>query len=275
MTSIGFAETQSDKFFLDKAKYIIPKLSNIMKTIGSPSRENIHSNTFKVLVWNMYKADKPNWARDFRYLARGRDILLLQEMFLDKESIVGINMNEVLRDMTGYEFLTATSFIFADTGARTGVINASTIESKKVIPVRSRPREPIVNTPKMGLITYYDLEGSNERLLVANIHAVNFVSVFALDTHVRQLTAHIKRHKGPVIYAGDFNTWSIGKLQLVERAMKEVGLKAVTWKKDTRMRTLGQPLDHVYYRGLKVVTEKVWGEIEGSDHKALEVEFSL
>ena len=42
--------------------------------------------------------------------------------------------------------------------------------------VSSDYREPFVNTSKMGLFTKYNISGSNQMLLVANIHALNFVS---------------------------------------------------------------------------------------------------
>ena len=52
---------------------------------------------------------------------------------------------------------------------------------------------------------------------------------------------------------------------------KHLGLTEVTFANDQRMRTFGKILDHVLIKKLSVKSSRVYGEIDGSDHKALEV----
>ena len=229
----------------------------------------------------MYKGDIPAWEEDYHFLKTGHDIILLQEMFLESR------MTRVFSTHSDYEYHTAASFIYKQRkdkhsertllDVRTGVINASNVAATKIEFQRSIPREPIIKTPKMILMTTYPIQGSTKELLTINIHAINFVTTEMLSQQVLPALEAAKKHDGPVVFGGDFNVWSPGKTRFLKRAMRKYGFSEVKFKKshDTRMRTLGHILDYVFVRGLTPGFRRVWGEIEGSDHKAMTVHFKV
>ena len=132
-------------------------------------------------------------------------------------------------------------------------------------------REPWLRTDKATVITEYALDGLSETLLVVNVHAVNFTfGLGAFEAQIGAAADVIGRHRGPVIFTGDFNTWRQGRLALVSALVAENGLRPVDFERDARKRFLGKPLDHVYVRGLDVEAAVTW-DTETSDHNPMGV----
>lgn len=254
---------------IDNLNIYIPKHKDIMTSIGEPNRADLSPENIRVVVWNMYKGKNPTWEKNYKFLAHNRDILMLQEMYLDDK------MKGVFEDDVDHEYHTATSFIYRKGNIRTGVATASSVKPSHIFYQQSRVREPGINTPKMALFAFYPIAGSEKDLMTINIHAINFVSTTGLATQIKDIEDEMRKHDGPIIFAGDFNTWSPGKVQFVKRMALRHDLKEVVFKDDQRMRTFGQPIDYVFYRGLEVKKEKVWGELNGADHKAMEVIFKI
>ena len=135
--------------------------------------------------------------------------------------------------------------------------------------------EPLIRIPKIGLAAAYPLAGLEEQLLVVNIHLVNFTfDTRAVRHQIEALEAIVRNHEGPVIVAGDFNTWSDKREALVQEKMAELSLTAVAFDPDHRVRFLGRPVDGVYFRGLEVVRSRSH-VVDSSDHNPLEVRFRL
>lgn len=258
-------------------RFIIPGDNDVLKVINQTEKTAslesvVPRDDIKVLVWNMYKAGKDSWASDYRKLIKNVDILMLQEIFTVPKMI-----HEIRRD-TGRLYFLATSFKDKKKNlARTGTATASRFSPVSVGWQRSRYREPIIRTPKMVSIAEYDLSGTDDNLLTLNIHAINFVSTRKLKHMIVTALERAAKHRGPVVFAGDFNTWSKRKLRMMYREMNRYNFKEVRFprlgKDDGRMKTFGNILDHVFVRDLKVKKAKVYANIEGSDHKAMEVHF--
>ncbi|EQC48840.1 endonuclease/exonuclease/phosphatase family protein [Bacteriovorax sp. BSW11_IV] len=248
--------------------YEVPKNGDFVETLGHPSTDSLNPNHISVLVWNMYKGQNETWKEDYLELSKNKDILLLQEMFLNEK------MRSTFSEQEGIEFQTGTSFIYVKDDAKTGVINASTAKAQEIIPRQSKVREPVINTPKMAMITTYSLAGRNDKLMVINIHAINFVTALELSVQLFDLASFIEKHNGPVVFAGDFNVWSTQKQKLLFYIVKKLGLKTVEFDpaSDDRMRVFGRIIDFIFIRGLEYDNSRVWGEIEGSDHKAMTVD---
>ncbi len=162
----------------------------------------------------------------------------------------------------------ASSFIYED--ADIGVLTAS-----RVVPVASctqRSTEPLMRIPKSAVLTWLRLANSSEMVLVANMHAINFV--LTLDAYRAQfdaLAAVLRDHRGPIILAGDLNTWSEARHALVRDITARLGLVEVEPRgEDRRARFLGQPVDRVFVRGLEVVSTQV-DAVESSDHNPVQV----
>jgi endonuclease/exonuclease/phosphatase (EEP) superfamily protein YafD len=153
-------------------------------------------------------------------------------------------------------------------------------------PVRSKVlltsnNEPIVGTPKSSVVTIYRIAGSVDELLVANTHGMNLAGEFTFDLEPfrRQLAAvgeEIAHHRGPVVWAGDFNTHDREKTDLLLAETVRLGLAHVHVAKSHRLRKSlkGFVLDHVFTRGLRDVRARAMPG-NGSDHTAIELTFWL
>ena len=86
-----------------------------------------------------------------------------------------------------------------------------------------------------------------------------------MDHAIKSLLAS---HQGPIIVAGDLNTWSERRQRLVDEFMREHGLEPVVFTPDLRTTVFGRALDHVYVRGLKAENAEVI-PVTTSDHNAL------
>ncbi|EQC50413.1 endonuclease/exonuclease/phosphatase family protein [Bacteriovorax sp. DB6_IX] len=248
----------------------VPKDKDVIKkfTTGQPANLLSHSDEFKIVVWNMYKGQNETWEEDFKELAQDTNLLITQEMHLNKK------MEQVFKTFGDFEYNTATSF-YMYRKDRTGVATISDSPATYQKFLRTRNREPVVRTPKVVLITKYPLV-NGEELLVANIHAINFVSAEKLRRQIDSVANQIKKHTGPVIFAGDFNTWSDKKQSYMRTINKMVGLTEAQFEgKDDRMKFRGKKLDYIFYRGLNLKSAKVLGEVQGSDHKPLIATFSI
>jgi endonuclease/exonuclease/phosphatase (EEP) superfamily protein YafD len=248
----------------------VPSIKDIMLDMGQFTEEELNPDSIKILVWNMYKGENPTWAEDYEKLTEGQDILMNQEMYL----------NDLMKDMfskhEGYGYHTATSFIYLPSKTRTGVTTASRVRTTKYKPQRSRALEPAIKTPKMALETFYKIQGTDKELMAVNIHAINFVSTQALGSQLRDLAKDIKDYKGPVVFAGDFNTWSPGKLRLMRRIIvKGLKMKEVAFKEDHRKKVFNNIIDYVFVRDLEVIDSKSYGDILGSDHTPMTVELKF
>ena len=129
--------------------------------------------------------------------------------------------------------------------------------------------EPWLGTPKATGVTFHEVAGLVEPLLAVNLHAVNFamgIKEYREQIHlIKDLVTH---HEGPILVAGDLNTWRPRRQQLVDDFMQEHGLHPVVFSPDNRTRVFGRVLDHVYIRGLEAEHAEAI-EVSTSDHNAL------
>jgi endonuclease/exonuclease/phosphatase (EEP) superfamily protein YafD len=135
--------------------------------------------------------------------------------------------------------------------------------------------EPWLGTPKATSITEYPLQGREDRLLTINLHAVNFtLGLVNFQAQFEALTDVLTQHQGPVILAGDLNTWSGKRQALVDNFMRQHGLDAVAFEPDLRTTTFGNALDHIYVRGMRTESARVI-QVSTSDHNALRVRLAF
>lgn len=245
--------------------YKIPPKHKILKNYSSRNNTALLDQQFNMLVWNLYKGDYPDFSTEISKVINEYDIQLYQEATTEPEVIGPLTSGN-------YDSYMGTSFIFKDGFTETGVLTRSKVKTENVVALHPFGREPVINTPKATMLTWYKTINEGETLLVANIHAINFVLIDIFSAHIRELYQILKKHNGPMIFAGDFNTWAPNRMIFLYRMMKELKLKAVKWTPDHRKRFAGSPLDHVFYRDLKVISSKSW-ENPGSDHTPMEVRF--
>lgn len=251
-------------------RYIIPQDKDVIIKINSiESDEVIYPFNIKVLVWNIYKGKNKNWINEFSDFSNNKDLVLLQEAFLNQKMLGLLASNKLF----SYNF--ATSWIDLKYGATpSGIATGSSVTSSETTWQRSYFKEPILRTPKMTLFTKFKLAGMDKELLVGNIHAINFVRAYKLRHMLDQAAQIISKHKGPVLFAGDFNTWTKTKINNMNSVFKKLGMKSVSFKNDLRKRFLGKVLDHAWIRGLQVQSSKI-PISSGSDHAPLIFELGV
>jgi len=216
-----------------------------------------------IVTWNIHKQQDKGWQQVLTSFTSNRDLVLLQEANLSDEFKQTIRLQPV-------HWVLAKAFQFA--GNPVGVMNLSRVHSLNTCAFRQA--EPLIYYPKSLLLSYYPLSDGTQ-LLVANIHSVNFT--LGLDDYRAQLDVVIKAmalHAGPMILAGDLNTWSDKRNQYIRKTIKKLGLTEALPRVDSRSRFLGHALDHIYYRDLAFIeAESI--VTDSSDHHPLMASFRL
>lgn len=248
-----------------KSLYRIVPEDDSVRVLGQATRKSL-GHHFTMICWNMYKASKRGWLEDLTAMTADVDFVLLQEAMLHGDRAHPFHVS------SGFEWVMAQNFAFKSTAVTSGVKTGSRIAavSRKVL--RSPDHEPIIALPKMILATEYDILNSTGNLLILNIHAINITSSKKFGRQVAQLEAVLDTHKGPVILAGDFNTWNPRRRSILfdaveNHALQHVPIGAPQW------RHFGQVLDHVFYRGMTLKSAVCMKSIRSSDHIPLRVEF--
>lgn len=221
-------------------------------------------NRINLLVWNIYKQNRDTWRSRLDQYAQGKQLVLLQEASMTPQLKEWISKGQWFGSQVD-------AFKAFDTTA--GVLNLSLDSPSKACAYTEL--EPWLRLPKSALYALYPLS-NGQQLAVVNIHAVNFT--YGTEEYHRQLKVlidELSQHQGPVIVAGDFNSWSEQRLKVMSESLSAVGLKEVNYTSDNRTQFItGLPLDHVFYRGLTL--EKAEAPIsDASDHNPILVTFHL
>lgn len=243
-------------------QYIIPADRDVLAVYGRTEGTALPGSV-NVVVWNVHKGFDQGWEEDLSRLSGAADLVLLQEAFL------GGKMRQFFKERSQKNWQYAQSFRYARGGDTTGVALGASVQPREVSFARSPGREPVIHTPKMAVVASYALEGSAEPLLVVNVHGQLLTSYAWYEAQLRNLADIIRKHRGPVIWAGDFNSWTAARLALVQRLAGELGFSPVRFVPDERKKVLGNPIDHVFVRGFTVESSRVYGELRSSDHQAL------
>lgn len=214
----------------------------------------------RVLTWNVQKRHGPAWRSDFERLATDADFVLMQEASLGHQGIAGDRHSTFA---PGYR-----------TDERvTGVMTLS--RHAPLASCNFTSREPWLGTSKPTGITLHALSGIEGTLAVVNVHAVNFS--LGLDDYRAQFARILEvlhDHRGPIILAGDFNTWRGRRLAVVSELASELGLTAVSFTSDERVRVFGFALDHIYVRDL-VLRQSDTARVATSDHNPMTAVLAL
>jgi endonuclease/exonuclease/phosphatase (EEP) superfamily protein YafD len=160
----------------------------------------------------------------------------------------------------------ASSFRNLKTNIKTGVKTGSTVTAKEYHFSASKHSEPISNTKKMLLATFYQLDKLEQSLLVINCHIINFVSFRKFKANLDQVFVSLAQHSGPLLLGGDFNTWNTKRLKYFSELATSFSLHDVAMTRQPKLSHFYQHLDHVYCRGLEVVKTQVHTDIHSSDH---------
>lgn len=216
-----------------------------------------------VFVWNIFKQKRTKWQAMLKNYAHDSQLVLLQEAYTTPELIdYAIAHYNTVEQVPALSIAEYTS----------GVMTLSTAPPIYCCPLQKQ--EPLIRLHKSALITVYPLK-TGENLMVANIHAINFsFGVVRYQQQLDDIIKQIKLHRGPIIMAGDFNSWSKRRLGTLEQITQQTGLIAVSFEKDYRKKIFGKPLDFIFYRDLNVRESTIF-TTNSSDHNPMLVKFNI
>lgn len=227
------------------------------------SAENmLNGESISLLNWNVHKGLHDQWEADFRRLGTESDIVTIQEALLKPA------LRDLLAEQDRYWNLNTAFYL---NNIETGVLTASKTRPEYICALRTS--EPIIRLPKTILISRYPISGEQHHLVVVNVHGINFE--LGTETYKKQLLALqtvLSHHQGPIIIAGDFNSWSARRMQLVTDMANALSLKALAYQNHDRTTIFGNAVDHVFYRGLEPVVHNTH-RVATSDHNPTVVTF--
>lgn len=250
-----------------------PQLSTISQSGEDVSLRCAHASQVEsidndgdinLLVWNIYKQNRDNWSQELTKYSDDKQLVLLQEASMTPE------LKEWMKQRLWFGNQVDAFKAFERSA---GVLNLS--KSLPKLACAYTELEPWLRLPKSAIYATYPLS-DGQVLSVVNIHAVNFT--YGTEEYQRQLGAlvdELSKHQGPIIVAGDFNSWSADRMAVMRSALDTLGVKEVSYRPDHRTQFItGLPLDHVFYRGLNLIKAEA-PESDASDHNPLEVIFRL
>ncbi len=216
-----------------------------------------------VLSWNIKKGAMDGLHTDLRSISSGKELVILQEV--DKR----LGLFDFLDDINHESF----SRGFTTRSRTTGVATYSA--SEPISECHFVNTEPLLRTPKATSITEYSLAGHGQTLLVVNVHAVNISwGLIRYREQMDQIRAIVAMHNGPAILSGDFNTWRQKRMDIVASMVDELDFSSISLEADHRTRFYGQPLDHIFVRGLSVAQSQT-RQVSSSDHNPISVQLRL
>jgi endonuclease/exonuclease/phosphatase (EEP) superfamily protein YafD len=84
-----------------------------------------------------------------------------------------------------------------------------------------------------------------------------------------QMFEMIRSHQGPLVVAGDFNTWWPARRKFLIEALDKLGLEHIHQSDGLLV------LDHVFTRGLRTISHRDDEKIQSSDHKPMLLELEV
>lgn len=226
---------------------------------GEAEREEWGPWPLRVTIWNIFKGSGgEHFYNDLRLLCFESDLLLLQEALLSHRS-----MDEL--SLEGFLGVHGCSYERADK-LRDGVMTLARMKPgdspKRVL---CKYPEPVLKTPKAALLTQYRYGPREEDVLsVVNIHATLIRTIARAQEELEHLIARLPMGDGPLIFAGDFNTFTPRYFRAVVATLEKIGLRFVPIPGDPRRKL--DHLDQLFVRGIEVLAVEVDTRIHSSDH---------
>jgi endonuclease/exonuclease/phosphatase (EEP) superfamily protein YafD len=235
-----------------------------VKTFTNDQTNELDPDGFSLLVWNVLKTSRNGWEKDFRQLSSGMDLLVLQEA--DRSN----DMTQILEN-GGYHWDLAVAFKYQSD--EFGVLTASRAPPNFMCMMRYP--EPLISLPKTVMINQYPISGIAQTLTIVNLHLINFTAnISEYRSQLQEVETFLMKHDGPLVVAGDFNSWNGGRMETVNAFAHRLALKSVIFKENNRSLYLGRNVDWVFYRGLEPI-HAISSEVSTSDHNPMQVTFRV
>ncbi len=208
--------------------------------------------TLSVLTWNAHKFSDSQFFYDVKNLSEKSDLIFMQE------ALHSTGWQKAFASYMPFDWSFNKSFCI-DSQA-TGVMTGSRYPLMTPRTITSPGTEPILDTSKVSGISF--IEFQNKKIMLITTHALNFNLGSDFEDQIDQLINLISQTNLPIIWAGDFNTWSPGRRSYLFSQAISQGLEPLIPKNDPRY----LKLDHVLVRGFRSVKTEVLDQFKSSDH---------
>ncbi|KMQ52773.1 hypothetical protein CHISP_0542 [Chitinispirillum alkaliphilum] len=244
-----------------------------------PKRKKLcKGDCFSILNWNINKQKCCSFLGDMRNLIEiyNPDFVILQEAMLTE------SLKRAIEEQFLMSWISSPNIYASRHNAHCGVLTAARYPSETERGYITQATEPILKTPKSVLFSTYNLNLHALTLLIVNIHAINYK--LGIEDYLKQLHEtflYVRSHKGPVILAGDFNTWSKRRINSLLSMARDAQMHRVYFdgKRFARFPVMNKELDHIFYTGryLTVLPGSPLrlNTVCSSDHFPLVVQFTL
>ncbi len=222
-------------------------------------------DSFGVLCWNVHKNNKNSAFSKYleeKIKQKDLDLLLLQE--------ASFRSDEVCQLKTFAYDAAANLEIH---GKFYGVLTASRVQSSDAKAYLSEGQEVFIGPHKSILLSSYIFKDGS-RVLVLNVHAINFRENKRYNKELERFFDFIKMYEDALIIAGDFNSWNIKRIEKLYEHANKLKMKAVTFGSSQDIKSfLGNHLDFIFYKGLELEEASVEKAKSYSDHNPLFARF--
>lgn len=226
-----------------------------------PIQKSAEKSSLTVLSWNAHKLGDTQFFIDLKKLSQVSDLVFIQE------AMHSSGWQNAFASHMPFDWSFHKSFCSGDQA--TGVMTGSRFPQITPRTLTSSGVEPISFTPKVSAVSYIVFQ--NKKVMLINTHALNFNLGTDFEDQIDQLIEMISQTDAPIIWSGDFNTWSAGRRSYLFNQAISQGLDPLIPHSDSR--TL--KLDHILVRGFRSVKTKVLDQFKSSDHYPVMTELVL
>ena len=224
---------------------------------GEP-KETALPEVIDVGIWNIWKGSGGEaFLAEYRRMIKDCHLLLAQEALLTLKALA-------LFAPSGFLALHGATYRRKD-GIRDGVMTVSSAHADgQPQRILCLAPEPLLNTTKASLVSTYKIQNTDKLLCVVNIHSTLIRRPSMAVRELEQVLTYISHHEGPILFGGDFNTFSNAYISEVDRVLSSIGLSRVVIEGDPRTTTTA--LDQIYVRDIEVLQAKIDTSFQHSDH---------
>ena len=219
------------------------------------------NSELKMFVWNTKKFEDKAAFEDLKTNAGNSDIVFLQEAAHSRDFQSAMT-NSLSKHRHGFypSFCDDANYVY-------GVQISTKLPSTDEAIWPSPDSEPFSTIHKIS--GYSQVEWNGIKIHLINTHALNFNPGGKFKEQIYDLYEKISKLEGPIIWAGDFNTWVPMRRKYLLQTADAMGLTHVLPNNDYRK----LKLDHVFYRGLNLKSATIV-PLTTSDHFAISLEFT-
>jgi len=222
-------------------------------------------DTFGLLCWNVHKNNQNGKFSEYlqeQINKKDLDLLLFQEAAFK---------NEEACKLSTFSYDAAANLEIQNKFY--GVLTASRVQSSYAQAYLSEGQEAFIGPHKSMLLTSY-LFKDKSKVLVLNIHAINFRENNRYNKELERFFEFIELYDGALIIAGDFNAWNKTRYEKLHDNARKLNMKVVSFAEERHVKSFrGNHLDFIFYKGLKLLESSVEEQKNLSDHNPLFARF--